>query len=421
MPRLTRGSTRWASRFLRRTFDSLSIYNYRQYFFGQGIAMSGAWMISVAQGLLVLMLTGSGTDLGIVTALQTLPVLFLGAWGGVFVDRYSKRMILYVTQSATGIVSLWLGIMILVGSIELWMVYLAAILNGLIKVLDNPTRQTFVREMVGTDYLTNAVSLNSMTINLARVAGPALAGVLVATLGIGMCFVIGGLSYIAVIITLVRMRTDELQPAKVIKRAKGQMAEGWQYVRNEPVVRTVLLMMTIIGTFTYEFAVVLPLLAEFTFNNGASGYAALTASMGVGAVIGGLYTAGRRKSTPRMLVISAALFGGSVFLVAFAPTFNTAVIAMVVVGFFSINFTSLGNVTIQLASRQDMQGRVMSFWSIAFLGTTPIGGPLMGAVGEHAGARTALFIGGLAALVAAGVGLLAVNRTRARELANLEE
>lgn len=421
MPRLTRGSTRWASRFLRRTFDSLSIYNYRLYFFGQGIAMSGAWMISVAQGLLVLMLTGSGTDLGIVTALQTLPVLFLGAWGGVFVDRYSKRMILYVTQSATGIVSLWLGIMILVGSIELWMVYLAAILNGLIKVLDNPTRQTFVREMVGTDYLTNAVSLNSMTINLARVAGPALAGVLVATLGIGMCFVIGGLSYIAVIITLVRMRTDELQPAKVIKRAKGQMAEGWQYVRNEPVVRTVLLMMTIIGTFTYEFAVVLPLLAEFTFNNGASGYAALTASMGVGAVIGGLYTAGRRKSTPRMLVISAALFGGSVFLVAFAPTFNTAVIAMVVVGFFSINFTSLGNVTIQLASRQDMQGRVMSFWSIAFLGTTPIGGPLMGAVGEHAGARTALFIGGLAALVAAGVGLMAVNRTRAQELANLEE
>lgn len=378
---------------------------------GQAVAMSGQWMQTVAQGLLVLMLTGSGTALGVVTALQTLPVLLLGAWGGVFVDRYSKRHILYITQAAQLVTGIVIGVLILTDDITLWMVYVAALANGVIKVFDNPTRQTFVREMVGNDYLTNAVSLNSMTINLARVAGPALAGVLVATVGIGHCFVIGGLTYLAVIYMLMRMRVEELRPAATVKRARGQMVAGWNYVRKDPVVGNILLMMAIIGTFTYEFSVVLPLLAEFTFENGASGYAALTSAMGVGAVFGGIYTAGRKRSTGSMPVLSAALFGISVALVAVAPTFTFALIGIVIVGFFSINFTSLANVTIQLASRSDMQGRVMSFWSIAFLGTTPIGGPIMGFVGEHAGARVALLIGGIAALVAAGIGLMT---TRAR-------
>ena len=378
--------------------------------------MSGTWMQTVAQGLLILMLTGSGTALGLVTALQTIPVLVLGAWGGVMVDRYPKRKILYVTQFASLLLGLSIGLLVVTDTITLWMVYVSAFINGLIKVVDNPARQTFVREMVGTDHLTNAVALNSMTMNLARVIGPALAGVLVATVGIGQCFIIGGLTYLAVIFMLTRMRIEELHPSKIVKRAQGQMAAGFDYVRNEPVIRNVLIMMVIIGTFTYEFSVVLPLLSEFTFLEGASGYALLTSAMGVGAVIGGLYTAGKRRSNPRALVTSAALFGGSVLLVAIAPTFLFAVLGMVVVGFFSINFTSLGNVTVQLASRPDMQGRVMSFWSIAFLGTTPIGGPIMGYVGEHGGARLALLIGGLAALVAAGIGL-----TTARALARSEQ
>ncbi len=297
--------TTWTSGFLRRTFDSLSIHNYRLYFYGQAISMTGSWMQTVAQGLLVLMLTGSGTALGIVTAIQTIPVLVLGAWAGVFVDRYPKRKMLYVTQSLSMVISLLIGGLVISGHIELWMVYVAAVLNGCIKVFDNPTRQTFVREMVGKEYLTNAVALNSMTINLARVVGPALAGILVATVGIGMCFVLDGLSFIAVIYMLWIMRADELKPAAVITRTKGQMAAGWNYVRTEPVVRNVLLMMAIIGTFTYEFAVVLPLLAEFTFETGASGYATLTSAMGLGAVAGGLYTAGRRRGTPRVLVVSA--------------------------------------------------------------------------------------------------------------------
>ena len=396
--------------YIERTFVSLTIRNYRLFFIGQAISLSGTWMQTVAQGLLVLQLTGSGVALGLVTALQTLPVLLFGAWGGVLVDRLPKRNILYATQSVSGVASLLLGVLTVTGAVQLWMVYAIAVVLGCTKIFDNPARQTFVREMVGPERLTNAVSLNSMEMNLARVIGPTIAGILVATVGIGACFIIDGLSYIVVIAMLVVMRADELQPARRLARAKGQLVEGLRYVWSEPVLRTTLVMMALIGTFTYEFQVVLPLFSEFTFMTGASGYAALTAAMGIGAVVGGLYTAGRGSSTMRMLVTSATLFGLSVILTSLAPSLNLALVGMVVVGFFSINFTSIGNVTLQLNSAQDMQGRVMSLWSVAFLGTTPIGGPLMGAVGEHMGARWALLIGGLAALAAAGIGLAAIRK-----------
>lgn len=401
-------------RFVRRTFAALAVRNYRLFFMGQAISLSGSWMQRVAQGLLVLELTGSGTALGVVIALQSLPVLFFGAWGGVIADRLPKRSILYATQAVAGLSSLAIGLLVISGDIRLWMVYAAAIVLGFVKVFDNPTRQTFVREMVGSDLLTNAVSLNSIEMNFARVVGPAIAGVLVATVGLGACFVADGLSYIVVITMLAIMRADELNPARRVQRAKGQLAEGFRYVRAEPVIRSTLLMMAIIGTFTYEFSVVLPLLAEFTFRTGASGYAALTSAMGIGAVAGGLYTAGRRRSGSAALIVSAASFGGAVLLTSAAPSMVLAMGAMVIVGFFSIAFTSLANVTLQLQSAPQMQGRVMSLWSIAFLGTTPIGGPIMGAIGEHAGARWALALGGVAALVAAGIGLLTLGKVEGR-------
>jgi MFS family permease len=397
-------------RFARSTFAALAVRNYRLFFMGQAISLSGSWMQRVAQGLLVLDLTGSGTALGVVIALQSLPVLIFGAWGGVFADRLPKRSILYITQAMAGLSSLAVGLLVISGDIRLWMVYAAGLLLGFVKVFDNPTRQTFVREMVGGDLLTNAVSLNSIEMNFARVIGPAIAGVLVATVGLGACFIADGLSYIVVIAMLAIMRSEELNPARRVARAKGQLAEGFRYVRSEPVIRNTLVMMAIIGTFTYEFSVVLPLFAEFTFTAGASGYAALTSAMGIGAVAGGLYTATRRRTNPIVLVVSAALFGAAVLLASVAPSMTLAMAAMVVVGFFSINFTSLANVTLQLESAPQMQGRVMSLWSIAFLGTTPIGGPIMGALGEHAGARWALALGGTAALVAAGIGLLTVRK-----------
>lgn len=397
------------SAFRQRTFASLAIRNFRLFFIGQAISMSGTWMQTVAQGLLVLQLTGSGTALGIVTALQALPVLFFGAWGGLIADRFPKRTILYATQAIFGISSLLLGMVILNGSVQLWMVYAIALVNGFLKVFDNPTRQTFVREMVGTERLTNAVALNSTLMNFARIIGPTLAGIFVATLGLAACFLINGFSYVAIILMLMRMHTDELHPAPVIQRAKGQLAEGFRYAWSNPTIRTTLLMMALIGTFTYEFNVTLPLLAEFSLDAGASGYAALTSAMGIGAVIGGLFTAGRRATRPATLMLSAALFGGSMLLVSFAPSMAFAFAAMLVVGFFSITFTSLANVTLQTTSDPTMQGRVMSLWSIAFLGTTPIGGPIVGYIGEHAGARWGLLVGGIAALIAAGIGLQALR------------
>jgi MFS family permease len=395
--------------FRSRTFASLGVRNFRLFFIGQAISMSGTWMQTVAQALLVLELTGSGTALGVVTALQALPVLLFGAWGGLVADRLSKRTILYATQALFGISSVLLGLVVLTDVVQLWMVYAVATFHGFLKVFDNPTRQTFVREMVGTERLTNAVSLNSTMMNLARVIGPTIAGVMVATVGLSACFLVNGFSYIALILVLLSMRADELHPAPTIARARGQLAEGFRYAWSTPVIRNVLLMMAIIGTFTYEFNVTLPLLAEFTLGSGSGGYAALTSAMGIGAVIGGLYTAGRRRSTPRMLVISAALFGGSMMLVSFAHSMTFAFAAMVIVGFFSINFTSLGNVTLQTSSDPAMQGRVMSLWTMAFLGTTPIGGPIVGAIGEHAGARWGLLIGAAAALIAALIGLQALR------------
>lgn len=407
------------SAFRQRTFASLANRNFRLFFIGQAISMSGTWMQTVAQGLLVLQLTGSGTALGIVTALQALPVLFFGAWGGLVADRLPKRTILYATQAIFGLSSLLLGLVILGGSVELWMVYSIALLNGFLKVFDNPTRQTFVREMVGTERLTNAVALNSTLMNFARIIGPTLAGIFVATLGLAACFIVNGVSYVAIIIMLMRMRADELHPAPVVQRARGQLAEGLRYAWSTPAIRNTLLMMAIIGTFTYEFNVTLPLLAEFSLGAGASGYAALTSAMGIGAVVGGLFTAGRRSTNAGMLTLAAALFGISVTLVSFAPTLHLAFAAMLVVGFFSITFTSMANVTLQTTSDPTMQGRVMSLWSIAFLGTTPIGGPIMGFIGEHAGARWSLLIGGIAAMLAAVLALQA-RRQQASRLATAE-
>jgi MFS family permease len=398
--------------FRQRTFASFSVHNYRLYFFGQSISMSGNWMQIIGQDLLVLELTGSGTRLGIVTALQTLPVLIFGSFAGVIVDRYPKRNILYVTQTLLGLLALTLGTLVATGAVEMWMIYIIATCLGCVTMVDNPTRQAFVHEMVGRDLLANAISLNSTEINMARVIGPSIAGILVTLVGLSACFFINGVSYIAVLLMLFRMNASELHAGPLAGRAKGQLMAGFRYVRSTPTLWVPLLMMAIIGMLSYEFRVVLPLFATFTFDGDASTYAALTSAMGVGAVIGGGYTASRRKTTMPMLVISAALFGCSILLAAIAPNVPLALAALVVVGFFSINYTSLGNTTLQLESSPEMRGRVMSLWTVAFMGSTPIGGPIIGAVGEHFGARWSLTVGGLAALFAAGVGALVLQRMR---------
>ena len=366
-------------------------------------------MQTVAQGLLVLHLTGSGTALGLVTALQALPVLVFSPWGGVIADRFPKRSILYATQGISGALGLLLGGLVAADAVRIWMVYVLAFCLGAVKAVDTPTRQTFVLEMVGKETLVNAVSLNSTQVNLARVIGPSIAAALIATVGMAACFIVNGLSYFAVLAVLAAMRARDLHPAPLASRMRGQLGHGFRYVRASPVVRTILLMMAVIGTFTYEFTVSLPLLAQRTFSGGANAYAAMTVAMGAGAVVGGLYTAGRAPGSPRRLSWAALFFGLAVLLTAVTPTLPLALLALLAVGFCSIQFTALGNSTLQLESAAEMRGRVMALWTMAFLGSTLIGGPLIGWIGDHYGPRWALILGGCAALAVAGFGAWALR------------
>lgn len=325
-------------------------------------------------------------------------------------DRYPKRRILFFTQIALGILSFILGALVATNIVQLWMVYVLALGFGLVTMIDTPARQAFIVEMVGKEELKNALTLYNSLLNLARVIGPAIAGVLISTVGLALCFIINGITYAAVVIVLLMMNAKELLVAPVVKEAKGQIMKGFRYVYSSVVLRNTLIMLGIIGTLTYEFTVSLPLIAQFTFNGGAGAYAELTAAMGIGAVIGGLYTASLKKTGTRTLVITAFLFGLSIIIASFMPTIGLMILVMLLVGAFSIIFTTLATLTLQLESESDMQGRVLALWSIAYLGSTTIGAPAIGWVGENISPRWSLAIGGVAALIAAGIGALAFRK-----------
>jgi MFS family permease len=401
-------------RYGRNTFASLGVRNYRLYFIGQAISLSGSWMQVVAQSWLVLHLTGSGTALGTVTALQFLPMLVAAPYGGVIAGRFSKRKLLFATQAVSGLLALVLGVLVTTGSIRLWMVYLLALGLGLVNALDNPARQTFVHDMVGTGQLRNAVALNSIEVNLSRVVGPAVAGLVIATLGLGPCFLINAASFVAVLVCLWMMSSEELHRSERLERRRGQLREGFVYAMKTPTVRTVLLMMFLVGTFTYEFMVTMPLMAKYVFHSGAGVNALLTSALGIGAVVGGLATAGRGKADVANLSAAALGFGVCTALVAVAPTLPLAVAAMVATGVFSLRFTALCNTILQLESTPEMRTRVMALWAVAFMGSTFFGGPAIGWIGEHAGARWALGLGGGVGVLTAGLGLLAVRAVARR-------
>ena len=271
--RLTNNMTRVGG-ITQRTFSSLKVRNYRLYFVGQAISMCGTWMQTVGQAWLVLKLTGSGTALGLVIALQFLPVLILGPFGGVLVDRLPKRRVLFITQLASALPALILGVLVSTNTVQLWQVYVLAACLGLVATVDNPIRQTFVLEMVGPENLSNAVTLNSVMLNAARIIGPAIAGLLIATVGLAACFYINAASYLAVLVALGLMKVGELTVLPPTKRAKGQLREGFRYVWSTPVLRDSLTMMAIVGTLSYEFQVLLPLLAKYTFHGTAATYSA---------------------------------------------------------------------------------------------------------------------------------------------------
>jgi len=397
----------------RDTFTSLHNRNYRLYFIGQTISVSGTWMQQIAQAWLILRLTNkSGTALGIVTALQFLPMLVFGAWGGVLADRFDKRKLLYGTQVAAGVLALALGIIVTAGLAAVWNVYLLAVLLGFVNVVDNPARQTFVLQMVGRQDLPNAVSLNSVVMNSARVVGPAIGGLLIGAFNIAPCFYINAVSYVGVIIALMMMDSSSLHPMPTVERAKGQLREGLRYAWSEPKVRVPLLMMAVIGTLAFNFQVVIALIATKTFHTGSTGFGLLYAILGAGAVLGGLSVASRRGVSYKRLIVLSMVMGITIMVAAVAPTLPTESVALFAMGAAAFAFVAVANTTIQLTSAPEMRGRVMALYAIAFLGTTPIGGPTVGWIAQHYGARFGFGIGGVATIVATALAAWALVRHR---------
>lgn len=411
MPQISKQPPRALLRYGRRSFVSLSVRNYRLYFIGQGISLSGTWLQTVAQTWLVLQLTHSGTLLGVLAAAQFLPILLFGAYGGLIADRFEKRRLLYATQSTAMTLAFVLALLVLTHTVQVWMVFVLAIILGFVQMVDSPTRQTFIMEMVGGNKLTNAISLNTIEVNVARVIGPLFAAALIAGLGIGWCFLINAFSYVAVLACLAAMRGTELYGRPPVVKARGQLMEGFRYVWHTPVLRNVLIMMAIIGALAYEFQVVLPVFATKTFHGNAGSFALMMTAMGAGSLLGGLVTASRGNPSPPRLLMATAAFGGSLLLVAAAPSFAIALGLLFIAGFWSVGVSALTNSTLQLNSSSDMRGRVMSLWVVAFLGTTPIGGPVIGWVSEHLSPRAGLAVGGSAALAATAFGILALDAT----------
>jgi MFS family permease len=397
-------------RFQSRTFSSLAVPNYRRYYTGQAVSLVGTWMQTIAQGWLLLTLTNSGTALGMLVAVQMTPILLLGPYGGVIADRVDKRRLMIVVQAVMGSLALALGILSATGQVRVWHVFVLAGLLGCCTVFDNPTRQAFVLEMVGPDDLRNAVSLNSVLVNAARAVGPATAGILIATVGVSVCFLVNAVSYIAVIASLATLNRAELRPTVPAPRRPGQLRDGLRYVRSTPGLAIPLGMMALIGTLAYEFQVVLPVVARETFHGGPEVYGFMTAAMGIGAVVAGLAVAGSGRTGLRAIIIAAAAFGVAILLAASAPNLTLELIALTLVGGCSVTFIAIGNTTIQLITRPEMRGRVMSLWAVAFLGTTPLGGPVAGFVADRAGGRAGLLLGGVACLVAAAAGAAAMRR-----------
>jgi MFS family permease len=397
-------------RGLRRTFSALGVRNFRLYYAGQSISLIGTWMQSVAQSWLVLQLSHSGTVLGLLVAAQTVPVLLLGPYGGLIADRVTKRTLLLCTQSVLGLLALTLGILTLTRTVQLWMVFLLAAGLGTVNATDNPTRQTFVNELVGPQRLANAVTLNTVIVNASRAIGPAAAGILIATVGTGVCFLANAASFLAVLLALSLIRTADLHRAKPVTREPGQLRQGFRYVRRTPRLLLPLLMMALVGTLAYEFQVTLPLLARVSLHGNAATYGFLTSAMGAGAVAGGLVVAGLPAPRLRRLTVAAAAFGAAILAAALVPGVPAALAALACVGAGSTAFLSTGNAILQLTSEDRFRGRVMALWSVTFLGSTPIGGPLVGLAGQYLSPRYALGLGALACLAAASIGLAGLRR-----------
>lgn len=394
------------------TFRSLQIRNFRLFFAGQGISQIGHWLTLIAQTLLVLELTDSGVALGLLAAAQFGPVLLLGAWAGLVADRSDKRRLLIRVQVFAMAQAFTMGSLAFMDQPPLLAIYAVAALGGVATAFDNPARRSFVVEMVPEDHVTNAVSLNSALMTGSRVVGPALGGLLVATVGYGWTFWLDGLSFLAVIAGLRLMDPGALRTAPVQARGRGQVRAGLRYAWSVPELRVPLVMMGVIGTLAFNFQTVLPLFVTRDLGGNEVTFSLLMSVVSVGSLAGALVAARRKDLEVHLVSVAAVAFGATMLGLALAPSQPVAFGLGVAMGFASITFMTTSTAIVQLRAEPSMRGRILALQAIVFLGSTPIGGPVVGAVAEALGARFGIGLGALAALGAGTYGLLTVHRSR---------
>jgi MFS family permease len=381
-------------------FRSLHVRNYRLYASGQLVSLTGTWMQRVAQDWLVLELTNSGAALGIVTAMQFGPALILGLWGGVLADRSDKRRLLFATQTGLALVALLLGVLTVTGTVQFWHVLVLAGALGVVSAIDTPVRQSFVVEMVGKDDLANAVGINSTIFNAGRILGPAVAGVMIAAVGTGWAFLVNAASSVAVLSALVAMRPAELFPSPPVQRARGQLREGFRYVRRRSDLLLTMILVFVIGTFGLNFQLTTALVAKQVFHRDATGYGLLSTALAVGACLGAVLATMRTKRPSQLfLVLAATVF--SVFEIAsgMMPGFLGTALVLVPTGLAMLTLTTAANSSVQLGVEPTMRGRVMALYLVCFMGGTPLGAPIVGWLAGVAGPRWGLIGGGVICLV----------------------
>ncbi len=395
---------------LGRTFESLAIFNYRVFWLGQLVSVSGTWMQTTAQAWLVLKMTNSPLALGTVTMLQFLPVTLLTLFGGVLADRLPKRKVVFCTQTVAALQALLLAVLVLTNTVQLWHIYALALLLGVVNAFDNPTRQAFVVELVGKEHLQNAIALNSSLFNSARVIGPAIGGIVITAVGIGQAFLFNGLSFIPLIVGLLFLRPGQFYAVPQPQRGNifRQLGAGVRYAAGTPEVLLILMTMAVMGTFGYNFSTILPLIAKYVLHAGAFGLGILTSALGVGSLIAALGVASARRTSHAVLLGAAALFSVVLLLVGLSPWLPLTLALLVLLGAASIVFSASANTRLQLTAPPELRGRVMSLYFLLFAGTTPIGGFLVGVLATRmgVGATTVLF-GAICLCGVAGASLFA--------------
>lgn len=383
------------------TFASLRVRNYRLYFIGAAISNNGTWMQRIAQDWLVFTLTGSGLAVGITTALQFGPMLLLGLYGGVLADRIPQRRILVATQTGQLLCAIALAVLAFTGTITAAAIYVVALALGVITTLDNPARQSFVGVMVPPRLLPNAVALNSGNFNLARLTGPALAGALVAAVGAGWAFAVNALSFVAMLVALVRMDPSRFQESPRGRSGPGALREGLAYVRHHPRIMVTLVLVLFIGTFGYNFPIILTAYTGHIFTGDSALYGVLNSTMAVGSVFGALIAARRESVTARRVEATAGAFGAVMILLSWMTPLWAFMPVLAVAGLFAVSFNAMANAMVQMEADPALRGRVMSLYFVLMMGTTPLGSLLTGWVTDTWGAPVALAASGAICVLAA--------------------